>query len=57
LTQSAFILDAKADRFPSNDMWVAAVVLQHNLALHARDTHFDHLAPLVRVELAQGGLV
>lgn len=34
---------------PTNDMWVAAVVLQHNLALHSRDTHFDHLAQLVRV--------
>jgi tRNA(fMet)-specific endonuclease VapC len=34
---------------PTNDMWVAAVVLQHNLALHARDKHFDHLAQLVRV--------
>lgn len=34
---------------PTNDMWLAALVLQHNLALHARDKHFDHLAQLVRV--------
>jgi len=34
---------------PTNDMWLAAVVLQHNLALHARDRHFDHLPQLVRV--------
>jgi tRNA(fMet)-specific endonuclease VapC len=34
---------------PTNDMWVAALVLQHNLALHARDKHFDHLPQLVRV--------
>lgn len=34
---------------PSNDMWLAALVLQHNLALHARDRHFDHLPQLVRV--------
>ena len=34
---------------PTNDMWLAAVVLQHNLALHARDKHFDHLPQLVRV--------
>lgn len=33
---------------PTNDMWLAALVLQHNLALHARDKHFDHLAQLVR---------
>ena len=34
---------------PTNDMWLAALVLQHNLALHARDRHFDHLLQLVRV--------
>ena len=33
---------------PTNDLWLAAVVLQHNLALHARDRHFDHLPQLVR---------
>jgi tRNA(fMet)-specific endonuclease VapC len=34
---------------PTNDIWLAALVLQHNLALHARDKHFDHLPQLVRV--------
>ena len=34
---------------PTNDVWLAALVLQHNLALHARDRHFDHLPQLVRV--------
>jgi tRNA(fMet)-specific endonuclease VapC len=34
---------------PTNDMWLAALVLQHNLALHARDRHFDRLPQLVRV--------
>jgi tRNA(fMet)-specific endonuclease VapC len=34
---------------PTNDLWVAALVLQHDLALHDRDRHFDHLAQLVRV--------
>jgi tRNA(fMet)-specific endonuclease VapC len=33
---------------PTNDMWLAALVLQHNLVLHARDSHFDHLPQLVR---------
>ncbi len=33
---------------PTNDMWLAALVLQHNLVLHARDRHFDHLPQLVR---------
>lgn len=34
---------------PTNDMWLAALVLQHNLALHARDKHFEHLPQIVRV--------
>ena len=34
---------------PTNDMWLAALVLQHNLALHARDKHFNHLPQIVRV--------
>ena len=34
---------------PTNDMWLAALVLQHNLVLHARDKHFDHLPQLVRI--------
>lgn len=34
---------------PTNDMWLAALVLQHNLALHARDRHFDNLPQIVRV--------
>ena len=34
---------------PTNDMWLAALVLQHNLTLHARDRHFDHLPQLIRV--------
>jgi tRNA(fMet)-specific endonuclease VapC len=33
---------------PTNDIWLAALVLQHNLALHARDRHFDHLPQMVR---------
>jgi tRNA(fMet)-specific endonuclease VapC len=34
---------------PTNDIWLAALVLQHNLVLHARDRHFDHLTQIVRV--------
>ena len=33
---------------PTNDIWVAALVLQHSLRLHARDRHFDHLPQIVR---------
>jgi tRNA(fMet)-specific endonuclease VapC len=34
---------------PTNDMWIAALVLQHSLLLFARDTHFDALPQLIRV--------
>ena len=34
---------------PTNDMWLAALVLQHNLVLHDRDKHFDYLPQLARV--------
>lgn len=34
---------------PTNDMWLAALALQHDLALHDRDKHFDRLPQLVRV--------
>ncbi len=34
---------------PTNDMWIAALVLQHSLVLSARDAHFDTLPQLPRV--------
>ena len=34
---------------PTNDMWIAALVLQHSLVLCARDVHFDALPQLPRV--------
>jgi len=33
---------------PTNDMWIASLVLQHSLALFARDAHFDALPQLIR---------
>ena len=33
---------------PTNDMWIAALVLQHGLVLCARDSHFDHLPQIPR---------
>jgi len=34
---------------PTNDMWIAALVLQHSLSLCDRDAHFDALPQLTRV--------
>jgi predicted nucleic acid-binding protein len=42
-------LRAQGTPIPTNDLWIAALVLQHNLALHDRDRHFDHLPQIVRV--------
>jgi tRNA(fMet)-specific endonuclease VapC len=33
---------------PSNDLWIAALVVQHNLVLYNRDQHFEHLTQLPR---------
>ena len=41
-------LRSQGTPIPTNDMWIAALVLQHNLVLCARDAHFDHLPQLAR---------
>ena len=33
---------------PTGDLWIASLVIQHNLYLYARDRHFDHLPQLPR---------
>ena len=42
-------LRAQGTPIPTNDMWIAALALQHSLALFARDAHFDHLPQLARL--------
>jgi tRNA(fMet)-specific endonuclease VapC len=34
---------------PTNDLWIAALVLQHDLTLCDRDRHFDNLPQLSRI--------
>jgi len=34
---------------PANDMWIAALVLQHSLTLYDRDAHFNALPQVPRV--------
>ena len=31
---------------PTNDLWIAAIVVEHDLALYSRDAHFDVLPQL-----------
>jgi len=34
---------------PTNDLWIAALVVQHDLHLFTRDDHFDRLPQIARV--------
>lgn len=34
---------------PTNDIWIAALAIQHELVLFSRDPHFQHLPQLARV--------
>lgn len=42
------ILRRKGRPLPENDVWIAALALQHRLAIATRDQHFDELDGLVR---------
>jgi len=44
-----FQLRRQGTPIPANDLWIAALVAQHDLFLCARDEHFDHLPQLPRV--------
>ena len=35
---------------PINDLWIAALAAQHDLSLFTRDSHFDYLPQLPRVD-------
>lgn len=39
-------LRAQGTPIPTNDLWIAAIVLEHDLALYSRDTHFQALPQL-----------
>ena len=39
-------LRRKGKPIPTNDMWIAALALQHDLTLDARDQHFQHVPGL-----------
>ena len=43
------LLRQRGTPIPTNDLWIAALALQHDLALCARDRHFDLLPQLARV--------
>jgi tRNA(fMet)-specific endonuclease VapC len=41
-------LRSQGTPIPTNDLWIAALVLQHDLVLIARDAHFDRLPQIPR---------
>ncbi len=41
-------LRAQGTPIPTNDLWIAALALQHDLLLYSRDSHFDRLPELPR---------
>lgn len=42
------ILMRKGKPIPENDIWIAAIAMQHNLILATRDAHFDQISGLQR---------
>jgi tRNA(fMet)-specific endonuclease VapC len=42
-------LRSQGTPIPTNDIWIAALVMQHDLLLYSRDQHFDFLPQLPRV--------
>lgn len=43
------VLRARGTPIPTNDLWIAPLVVEHDLILYARDKHFDHLPQLPRL--------
>jgi len=43
-------LKAAGTPIPANDLWIAALCRQHEMPILSRDTHFDKVAGLRRVE-------
>jgi predicted nucleic acid-binding protein len=46
-------LRKKGKPIPTHDLWIAALVIQHQLVLFDRDSDFDNLPQLGRVKLPQ----
>jgi len=42
-------LRRKGTAIPTNDIWIAAIALEHNLILYTRDAHFDQIPSVPRV--------
>ena len=45
-------LRKKGKPIPTNDLWIAALTIQHDLILFDRDSDFDHLPQVSRISRA-----
>lgn len=45
-----FQLRTQGTPIPTNDIWIAALTVQHDLVLFSRDQHFDHLPQIPRAQ-------
>lgn len=43
-------LRAQGTPIPANDLWIAALALEHGLCLYSRDQHFAQIPQLDRIE-------
>lgn len=43
------VLRARGTQIPTNDLWIAAVAIEHGLAVYSRDAHFAAVPGLARV--------
>ena len=42
-------LQSTGTPIPANDIWIAALTIQHDLVLFSRDKYFDHVARIARL--------
>lgn len=42
-------LRRKGTPIPTNDIWIAALAIEHNLVLYSRDPHFDQIPTVARI--------
>lgn len=42
-------LRSRGKPIPTNDLWIAALAVEHGLVLYTRDAHFEHVSGLARL--------
>lgn len=42
-------LQKQGTPIPTNDIWIAALAIEHSLVIYTRDAHFDHLPQIPKI--------